>query len=729
MPINKHNVIQEPVRATARAGRQGKTAYTLVEIMVAMAIMGVAMTLGLSGWVHILVGQKRVEAQNNLDMDVRTSVERLRTDIRVSDLNRILFWPAGVGPYTALSFPTTAQTSPTNLLSGSGTNIIWNQTVIYHVFISSPNQLKRTVFYNRDDTATASNRQTQLDRVVADGHGNNACLNNETTSTSLLFANLFEWSLTPSTARFDCYAASTMRDRVLFGSVPLNSGSHTVEFKVIGKNPAGNSNYYLGIDLLNCSASGSDQEAEMQPFAAMAGSPSLTRDYIPTGSWGGEYQVRAVCANNDKFSITVQNDCWTENNFDSVGALAEGTYRDFDMTLSPIAHYVQRLIGATGSVWQTGAWTRPAWFEPQSSESVVADTQCRDTLPDNMQSTPLDVCARVLIRGEYIRKPAFGPILIFNKTTDDPVLINPTFAQANVGAYANTCDAVSNTVQALRFYQDGVERSWEACDDGNVYALPVSPVTIYPNQSYLVSYYMTNATGSSHNMYHNEDYRNPMIGSYMLTNVSPNRTSDAIWSTNDCLTTDYYVGGNPGKVYSLNQIASGFTSNGIYTSRIFDSGQSVARAKTITWSNSVPNNTWLNLYARTGNAMDMSDAPDWSALTALVSPGAFANNTGRYIQFRAEMGTNPLLFPCPPSPKLIWVSFNWTGDTKLIDVSGYLTRGMDYAQCEVTVDGNPLVRAIRVDLEIYKDVRGINGGKERFTSSTSAEVFPRNTGM
>jgi prepilin-type N-terminal cleavage/methylation domain-containing protein len=707
---------------------QSRSAFTLVEMMVAVTILGVAFTMGVAGWAHILVGERRVEAQNELDMDVRDSVERLRADMRASDINKIVYYPAGLGPFSAVSFPVAVPTSATNLMDNGGTNIVWDRTVCYHVFVSSPNQLKRTIFYNRDNSAAVSNRQSQLNRVVLDGHGRNACINNETTSTSTLFANLFDWKLTPNTCTFDCYASSTLRDRYLFGATVLNSGAHTVEFKVIGKNALGNANRYLGIDVLNASVSGADQEAEDQTTAAISGMPSIAKTYMPNGSWSGNYHLlaRAGTTNGQGVSVTVQNDCWTESNFETPGALAERTTRDFDTSLSPWYHYVMRLTGATGELWQTGAW-----YGGGSGESVVANTQCQDTAPDDLQNSPVNVCVRVLIRGEYVRKFGRGPILVFNKSTDNPEITDATFATANVGAYSNTCDAVSGTMQPLTFFQDGIAMNWADCNYGDVYAIPARQVDILPNQSYLVSYYL-NDVGGPRNMTHNEDYRNPDLGSYILTNVAASGTMDETWSTNPCLTTDRRnpgASGSPGKIYSLYQMASGWTTNGIYTSIIFDSGQTVATPKTITWAVDTPASATFALYARTGNSVDLSDASDWSALSPLTAPGTFPYNTGRYIQFRAVMGCDPMQFPVPPSPRLQYVKFQWPGDTRMVDVAGILTRGPDYAQCAVTVDGKPLTRAIKVDLTIYKDTRRLSGGPERLTSFATAEVTPRNTGM
>jgi len=707
------------------------SAFTLVEMMVAMSILGIVLTMALASWITILVGEKRVAAQNELDMDARTSMERLRADIRISDLNSIVFWPAGVGPYTAISFPVATASSPTNLMNNGGTtNIVWDRTVIYHIYTNtSPNELLRTIFYNRNANATVSNRQHQLNQVVAAGNGANACLSGETASTSLLFQNLFTWQITPNTAQFDCYADNLMRYNFLFGAYPLNSGTNTIEFRVIGKNPAGNTNRFIGIDVLNASASGADQEAEDQPFTAIGGTATVAKTYIPTGSWGGNYHLLAQCSSTQGVSVLVSNDCWTESNFQSGEDTPLNVYRDFDMSLTPWYHNVMRLEGATGLVWKAGG--TGSTNDPQS--------QCNDCAPDNSTAPPLNVTARVLISGSYIAQSGKGPILVFYKSGDTPALINPTIAIANTTNNSFTCDAITGTLQNLVFYQDGQQMSWAACDWGTtgreVYAMPVAQMNVSPGQSYLVSYYMTNVSGIC-NMYHNEDNRFTN-GCYILTNSATTCTANECWSTNLCQTTDYACFGqflNPkvGRIYSLRKIDSGFATNGSYTSRCFDSGQlSTTPAKLISWSNSVPSNARVKICARTGNNPDCSDAPNWTNLTALTSFGNFANNTGRYIQFRADMTiTNALIYPFPPSPRLLWVSFAWPGESRMIDIAGYLTRGPDYAQCQVTVNGQPLTRSIKVDLTIFKYVRTLNGGSnEVFTSFITEEIQPRNTGL
>jgi hypothetical protein len=46
----------------------------------------------------------------------------------------------------------------------------------------------------------------------------------------------------------------------------------------------------------------------------------------------------------------------------------------------------------------------------------------------------------------------------------------------------------------------------------------------------------------------------------------------------------------------------------------------------------------------------------------------------------------------------------------------------------VKVNGKELVRGVTMEIEIFKDIRGVGGVPLRIKSAASAEVDPRNTG-
>jgi len=139
----------------------------LVEMSIAAAMLVTAVALAMSGLLHALQGFNQTDAQDNLDTDVQIAMERLKGDLRLSAVDKMSFYPEGVGPYTAISFPL-AHPLPGELqvpTNGQGF-IIWDQTVIYHVKTGTPYQLRMTVFDPRDNDLTAVERQDQLDSVV-----------------------------------------------------------------------------------------------------------------------------------------------------------------------------------------------------------------------------------------------------------------------------------------------------------------------------------------------------------------------------------------------------------------------------------------------------------------------------------------------------------------------------------------------------------------------------------
>jgi hypothetical protein len=134
----------------------------------------------------------------------------------------------------------------------------------------------------------------------------------------------------------------------------------------------------------------------------------------------------------------------------------------------------------------------------------------------------------------------------------------------------------------------------------------------------------------------------------------------------------------------------------------------------------------IKLKVRTGENESLLDAPAWSNVTAfLTSPATITCGNKRYVQFQAIL--DPDYFGSN-SPKLKDVTIKWTGATKVVDVSATMTKGPNYGICEVTVDGIPLTKGLRVDLEIYEDILGWGSTPKRLTSSMTTEIEPRNTG-
>ncbi|RLA42808.1 MAG: hypothetical protein DRQ97_13540, partial [Gammaproteobacteria bacterium] len=182
--------------------------FTLIEAVAAMAILVLALTMALSGYVFLLKNANQGNVQHELDVDVQLAIEHLKKDLRLSSMDEIFYYPENAPPYTALSFPVAHVNPDTGRLDQhpDTKEIIWDETIIYHIRPGSPDELVRTTFSPRNDSLTDDARQHQLNKVVADGDGGGAA-GGENASSKVIFANLLDWELNPRIGQFSGYDA------------------------------------------------------------------------------------------------------------------------------------------------------------------------------------------------------------------------------------------------------------------------------------------------------------------------------------------------------------------------------------------------------------------------------------------------------------------------------------------------------------------------------------------
>jgi len=201
--------------------------FTVLEVVIASTLVAVGMGMAMTGLILMVRGEKRNSVQAELDIDVRTTM-----------LDKIVFYrPPGEDHYTAISFPVAADRDSDGLIDmDSNTNIIWDRTLIYHVWRGTPNRLLCTTFQPRDNSLTPQQVLSQLKDVVREGDVSRTIwASNGVTRT--VFENLFEWKLWPKGSRFDAYKETLSRELVVFGSILLTPGVHTLSFRVTGQQP------------------------------------------------------------------------------------------------------------------------------------------------------------------------------------------------------------------------------------------------------------------------------------------------------------------------------------------------------------------------------------------------------------------------------------------------------------------------------------------------------------
>lgn len=688
--------------------------FSLTEMVIALAITTAVVIAATNGWIFLVRGERVNSSQTELDIDVRNSMENLKHDLRLSSLDKIYYYPAGPGPYTAISIPMTSDTNNDGLAEyvTGGSNILWTKTVIYHVWGGTPNELRKTVFSPRDNSLTPAQCQEQLNSVVTNGNGSQTYTASKA-STRAIFKNLFNWVVWGSGATYDGYSPIVERDTgVSFGSIYMGAGSHLVKFNVIGKNAA-SSGYKIGVDTLTASACGVEREGEAQlPPSSQSGATAAS-EYMAQGSWSGNYHLSfpasAVGAN---FTLNIDNDRWEETNFRGQGALCTKTIVGFDQNLTP-KDYIVHLEGSPGYPWSPVS--APSWTALGQTGSDAS----------SISSNALRGCAvRVLLRGMAmnenngnIRYSGSFPYVYFQASPSQPLYISAAFIAEASSSSNYTMNAASAGTQL--YFGISSDPNQNISAGTTAWAAPQNLFEIDSTKSYLITYIVGNINASP--MVWPESHTGAP-GSYIIPDSANPTAADAqaaSW-TGKAYQTNL--------LYGVASLYSTYPANGLFTSQIFDTKIETPVYSTVSWNATCPANTSVKIKVRTGANADLSDAPNWTNVTAfLTSPANITCGNTRYVQFQAILNPD-LASKGANSPKLKDVTIKWSGATKIVDVSATMTKGPNYGICEVTVDGQPLTKGLRIDLSIFKDITGWGKTGKRITSSMTTEIAPRNTG-
>ena len=671
------NMMQKP-------GRQG---FTLVEAMGALTLTALALALAMGGFMFAFKNTNESDVQSELDIDVQLAMERLKKDLRLSSLNEIFYYPAGAGPYTALSFPMAEDDDGDGLfeLDADG-KIIWDKTLIYHIWPGSPHELRVTTFTNRDNTLSDVQRQEQLNSVVSTGAGTSTYNGGNATSHTI-FANLLEWSLRPIQSIYDSYAPYMQREHVSLGYALLGNGAHTFKFTVSGKNAAAGG-YQIGIDQLQVSPSQGEREAEAQlPATAQSGATAVSQ-YMAGGSWKGNHQLYfPATASDHSFSLTMRNDRWEETNFGAMGNESVDTEVKFDETSSPKDFVVQ--LKGNDITWEAAQQTGSAAGIPPVGPPIKGKTITVHINGSGLE----DNGSWLAVNGRKCRL---------------------TFQAGSLGnlQVENVSIGTSDSTETTSFTFSGTPTS--ATFGGSATSPDIAPgmtatsdwidLEINQTNNYLVEFQIRNDAAKSF----------PAAWENVHTIVA------------DCAVNGVTAGPYSGYILGLASIEASYPNNGTYTSQIFDTRIESPVYDEISINASLPAGTALTTKIRSGNQSDLSDASDWSTLTASsIHPRLLSVPYKRYIQFQAQLTSSS---DGLSTPQLKDLTIDWTGETRLVNISGIFTKGPDHGIVEVLVDGAPLQSALGIDLLIYRDIFSQNKQTKRVTSSLKAELTPRNTG-
>ncbi len=332
--------------------------FTLIETVIATSLTTIVVVAAVGSWLLFLQKSNRASNQAILDMDARRVVETFRHEVRNAARETIMFYPENSEPYQALGFALARDDDQDGLMDmdAQGSNILWRETVIYHVWNSSdPPEMRRTVFSNRNNDSSRDEYYRQLTSVAKNGTGASARLAGETAKTDVMFSNLFTGQLWHAEATFDGYNATpNKREKITFGSLALGPGAHTMDLTITGKNPS-SSGRALRIDQLGLGVCGWMLETE----SCSLGGASSASLYIGPSAAGAAYSVFAnTGSDGDKLSVTLYNDAIEEAEFIGAGRKISqsNTVVRFDQDYCPAncpnGSYVTMLDGHFAVSWE-----------------------------------------------------------------------------------------------------------------------------------------------------------------------------------------------------------------------------------------------------------------------------------------------------------------------------------------------------------------------------------------
>jgi hypothetical protein len=651
-------------------------------------------------------------------------------------------------------------------MDSTTSNILWRQTIIYHIFNQSPKppQMRRTQFLNRNSTATFDERYAQIENVVVAGNGADACLLNETTSTKVMFENLFTGRLWHAEARFDGYApTANTRESVNFGVAPIQPGPQQITFTLVDKNPL-SSGYKIGLDRIAVSTSGWPMEAEL-----ISNSTSIPKVYAGVGSASAGYGlITATSANGQQVTLTLNNDAIEESLFigPDRNVLFSNTVVRLDTMYTPSGFnngvLCTKLDGQCLNSWTATeqAARDTSWISYWGIETNFWAVIRIPILSDPVLNATGEP-------SEYgVRKRGFNPVFRLMKSKYNGgimirnasfVILSPTEIPDN--AHLLPTLGSSPEIIPLQCWQNGVITTWSN-------ALPRT----FAGASQLVEFHSTLnraisiQTGSTLMLQLEVNVTPGSSSTHYAELLHINRSTlpTGCWyqectSTNQAnallLAPTWTSSHTFSYIPFLKSMVVNYADGGDYISHVFDTTDIENKQKNLVWETMMPSGGGgaLRMYARSGNSIsangyDIVDASSWASLSPFANPppsDGVSVGTGRYVQFRTvfESQKSHLApdtgsitsssFPGPyhnDTPRLRWARFTWDGLKKYVEISSDLLQGPDCGIFTVTVNGQELVRGVTMEIEIFKDIRGVGGLPLRITSGISAEVDPRNSG-
>ncbi|HPS20745.1 MAG TPA: prepilin-type N-terminal cleavage/methylation domain-containing protein [Candidatus Omnitrophota bacterium] len=738
---------------------KNKKGFTLTEVMFAAVISAVVIGVVVSTWLYTYKTWSVQSEKTHLRVGLMETLETIKNDIRLSSLTYMAFYPSATQPHVAISLPTAEKDSDGFFTVDSNGEIVWDNTVIYHLFTETDNtvSLRRTVI-PRDNSLTEEERYDELSDVVITG-------GSETTgsNTEILLAGVSTFEVSSLAPVIEFYADSTIAQRVgkiVFGWIKLSSGEHTVKFEVTGRNDD-STGYDIGLDKIMIEPSGSGRD--MEYYAS---------SYAPSGA----------LTVNDGTCSRVHGSVWTNCNYLLLSADTIGSYLeindDYDLwresafetvTLNN-ANKIDEEVMVALDAPEDDEQGDTIW--DANTEAGDSQQEGRDGVFETLESTSgiTSLTIRTVVRSNNIAMAtslASGDYVLvrtnFKASTSTPVTISRAYITARNGT--SGFDGLANQApaslaveeyhrhQQLFFYDStlGVVSEGITVPAGTEAWSLWTAFPVRNTSDYLISFYIADATGLVCKYWGGDD---TTIRSYYLAGDYPYAAGIPDWTTSAYVPETNVLGSY--NVYICASVDSWF-AKGEVESNIFDTTLENPSYGSIKWSESLPTGkiTDVVLKARSSDDEQMTGATAWDSITGTsVSGDTLSIGTGRYVQFKgylsaapywynttsdlsykdyvtAQVALDAYQFPATgdfmrtalPVPKLDDVEIDWPGSERICTITGYIARKNDYGQAKLTIDGQDLVRVLGVKVGLTENIQG-----REIVEQNIVEMEPRNTG-
>lgn len=735
--------------------KMNKHGMTIAELLVAASISIIVIGVAFALWFMTQGVWVNERIKSELLQDLQISVERIKREMQMSDGGKIFFHTADNGVYDAISFPLAMDDGRSNagyspIEDGNGfietdsstldpitgvAKIFWDQTVIYHICQNGGKyELRRTIFYPRDNSLSATERQQQIDRVVALGTGNDAAVPEFTgwqSTRTLLKAKSLSFETSPQLREFDGYSSITAKteDMIDFGSVILTGGYHDIKFKAVKKNSA-SSGYALGIDALKFTPAGGIQDGEHYANTAYPdGSSGITASSGDTlsvvnmhnslyGVWSNDYYLDyAANAVNDYLTLHFYYDTWHDTTF------LDGISNDVKVEFSNRNGNQDNVSGSEEYILRLAGYdiTWDAYKQARQGGSV---------LPAGYESVS-DKTYRIVLANEYIQHNGMMLRIKFRAHESQQLKIESAYiTQQSSEAGDDPYDGSTQTAYKQITFRDppaaGVTigagaaewSNWAQMQDTGI---PPADLPLDETNNYIVTFYVSDPSA----LVYWED-TNTSDDPMSYTRNGAAAAGEVNWPPPGPSITEER------RIYVAEEVQVTYVKNGDYISQVFDTGIEDPAFTKMQYTAIANNDASLAIRVRSDDDKPTLEADsDWAVIPGITlsgNPGDIsAVSGGRYVQFKADFaaisgGVTPESYD--QSCILKDVSVYWPGNTTMVDVGGYFTKNPGYGIFTIEVDGQKLTKGFEVNLAIDEDI----STGAAVSRSITTEVEPRNTG-